>query len=47
MRIGAGGEFGLETFVGFAIVESGNADQALGYRFSASGFSLLSLPASI
>jgi hypothetical protein len=26
MRIGAGGEFGLEALVGFAVVESGNAD---------------------
>ncbi len=36
MRIGAGGEFGFETFVGFAIVESGDAEQALGIGLPAS-----------
>ena len=41
MRIGAGGEFGFETFVGFAVVESGDADAGFRHRASASVTSLL------
>src|ERR1700683_4753231 len=40
MRVGSGGEFGLETLVGFAVVESSDADQAAGFRFPVFGFQL-------
>ena len=43
MRIGAGGEFGFEAFVGFAIVEAGDADEVRGFWLPASGVRCLRL----
>jgi hypothetical protein len=37
MRIGAGGEFGLETFVGLAVIESGDSNQAISDRLLPAG----------
>jgi hypothetical protein len=34
MRIGARGEFGFEASVGLAVIESGDANQAFGFRLS-------------
>ncbi len=45
MRIGPRRKLGLKALVGFAIVESGNANRAPGFRLSALGLPCLQLRA--